>query len=127
MRPGNRGANSPTVTDSDEVSFINRPFYYRDILALFPQQPFGHGTQNRSLDVSGDQMDTGGRFPSTDEFIFRYLDHRLSVLCCLLCHSPDSFWPPEHLGPFKTLVRPPRAAPDRDSSVSYITNCVALL
>ena len=70
MRPGNRGANSPTVTDSNEVLFINRPFYYRDILALFPQQLFGGGMQTRPLNVSGDLMDTGVDSPRRTSFSF---------------------------------------------------------
>ena len=37
-------------------------------------------------------MDTGGRFPSADKFIFRYLDHRLNALRFLPCLLSDSFW-----------------------------------
>ena len=72
VRSGNRGANSATATDSDGVLFTNRPaFYYRDVLALFSQQPSGHGTQNSPSNVSGDLMPgvdsprrTGFSFPT---------------------------------------------------------------
>ena len=84
--------NLATATDSDGVLSINRPFYYRDILAFFLQQLFGRGTQNRSLNVSGDLMDTGGRFPSTDEFLFRYLDHRRASFVAFFVSRLTRFW-----------------------------------